>query len=64
MKYIISLLIALFFNGLLSAAYVFNSRGLVEYKKANSKEWKRISSRSRLGGKPAMSSIQPLLPEQ
>ncbi|MEA3306494.1 MAG: FecR family protein [Elusimicrobiota bacterium] len=48
MKYIISLFTILFFVNFASAAYVFNSRGWVEYKKSGSSEWKRISSRSRV----------------
>lgn len=48
MRYIISLFTILFFVNLASAAYVFNSRGWVEYKKAGSSRWKRISSRSRI----------------
>lgn len=48
MRYIISLVAILFFSNLASAAYVFNSRGWVEYKKEGSSTWKRISSRSRV----------------
>ena len=48
MRYIISLLTILFLSSLANAAYVFNSRGWVEYKKEGTSQWKRVSSRSRL----------------
>ncbi|MCK5583184.1 MAG: FecR domain-containing protein, partial [Elusimicrobiales bacterium] len=48
MRYIISLFVVLFFSNLLSAAYIFNSKGWVEHKREGSSEWKRISSASRL----------------
>ncbi|MCG2724919.1 MAG: FecR domain-containing protein [Elusimicrobia bacterium] len=48
MKYIISLLIVLFLSSSLSATYVFNLKGWVEYKKEGASEWERISSSSRM----------------
>jgi len=48
MRYVISLFTILFFCNLASAAYVFHSRGWVEYKKEGSSKWKRIASRSRI----------------
>lgn len=48
MKRLILIFIMLFFGNSAFAAYVFNSRGWVEYKKAGSSDWKRISSKSRL----------------